>query len=656
MTSCSARRPLPGRRLLSTLLLTVLVALPMAAQSGAKGGKPLEPFQSPEFIAAVRAGTRTDRGVPGPRYWQQEAQYTLAAQINPLSKRLTGRGTIRYVNRAPAALPSVYLHLHANLFEPGARTNSDATSLGGVRLTRLAVNGVAVDSVKDRKKPGYTITGTILELRLVEPLAPGAALTLDAEWNLRIQPEGAPRGGQDNEVWILTYWYPQLAVHDDVTGWQIDPYLGRGEFYMGYADYDVRVTVPAGWLVTSTGTLVNGDSVLAPGVRERLALAAASDTTVHVVTAEQRGIGGATQGTKGGTLTWHFAARGVRDVAFGASPFWVWDAMSAPTGDADGDGTADRSLAQAFYRPAATRWFWGAAAPMTRHAVGVFSRELWPYPYPHMTAMEGPPGCGGMEYPMLTCIGERPDSLRFYTVLAHEVAHMWFPMQVGTDEKRAAWMDEGTAQWLEGVALADWTRGKGDFDESRGVYLQFARRGGEEPILRESDRYGNAFTYAVASYYKPVAVYQALGAIIGDSIFREGLRDMGRAWRGKHPQPEDWFQAIEARSGKDLRWFWEAWFAGTGTLDLAIDTVNVEGDSAEVYVERRGSIAMPIVVQVGRADGSSELLTIAETVWADGRKKYVFVIPEGRSPVRRVRIDPEQRFPYLDRSRLEWRK
>ncbi len=655
--------PLAGRRRFAALLfaaaLVGLAPLPAAAQSP-RAPKNDAKFETPEFAAAVAAGTRTRTGVPGPKYWQHKALYSLEASINPVNKRLTGKGSIKYYNASPDTLASLFVHLNANLFEMDAKKNADATSLGGIVLNRVTADGLPVPAVlpKDRKtRPAYAVTGTVMELRLPTPLAPGAWVELGFDWVLRIQPDGAPRGGQDNEVWYLSYWYPQVAVHDDVYGWTADQYLGRGEFYMGYADYDVKVTVPAGWLVQATGTLQNADETLTPAVRERLALARTSDTVVHVVTAEQRGVGQATQGTAGGTLTWRFHADQVRDVAFGASPSYVWDAMAAPVGDANGDGTPDTTLAQAFYRPAMTRWFWNGAAPYIRGAIGTFSQALWPYPYPHLTAMEGPRSCGGMEFPMLTCIGERGDSIRTFTTFAHEIAHEWFPMQVGSDEKRNAWMDEGVAQYFEGVALAEWTKEKkGDFDENRNIYVGYVRRGGDEqPITRWADRFGNEAQYAIASYYKPVAVFLALKAVIGEDAFAKGFRQYGLAWRNRHPQPEDWFYAMEAAGEKDLRWFWQTWFEETSRLELEIDTVVVSGDSATVTLVNRGKAAMPVPVQVTRGDGSTELLTIGERVWADDRK-YTFGIPAGGSPVRRIRIDPEKQFPYLDRSRLEWRK
>lgn len=633
-----------------------------AAAQNPRAFKPGVRFETPEFAAAVDAGTRTRTGVPGAKYWQHKAMYRLEASINPVNKRLTGKGSITYYNQSPAPLPTLFVHLHSNIFEFEAKRNADATKLGGITLGRVAVNGQPVTPVEAKKlkngRPAaYAVTGTVMELKLPAPLAPGDSVRLDLDWTLRIQPDGAPRGGQDNEVWFLSYWYPQVAVHDDVYGWTADQYLGRGEFYMGYADYDVRVTVPAGWLVQATGTLQNADETLTAPVRERLATAAESDTVVHVVAADERGIGRATQGAEGGTLTWRFAANGVRDVVFGASPFYVWDAMRAPVGDRDGDGAADHALVQTFYRPNLARWYWGAGAAYARHALSVFATELWPYPWPQMTAMDGPRSCGGMEYPMMTCIGERGDSLRLYTTFAHEIAHMWFPMQVGTDEKRNAWMDEGVAQYFQSTALEQWTKEKkGDAAESRNFYLSYVKRGGdEEPLATWSDKYRNEITYAVAAYFKPVAVFDALKSVIGADAFEKGFRDFGLAWRGKHPQPEDWFYAMEAASGKDLRWFWQTWFEETSRLDLAIDTVMTDGDSASVTLVNRGKAAMPVPLQVTRADGSTELITVGETVFVDDRK-YILTIGGNGSPIRRIRVDPAGLLPYLDRSRLEWRK
>ena len=203
-------------------------------------------------------------------------------------------------------------------------------------------------------------------------------------------PDGAPRGGQDGEVYFLNYWYPQMAVYDDINGWQTDQYLGNAEFYMGYGNYDVSLTVPAGWLVTATGTLQNPAEVLTGQTRARLDSARAGHSIVHVVTDLDREPGKSTTAGTAGKLTWRYRATTVRDVAWATSARYLWDATTAAVGDANGDGKPDTSLVEAFWRPEQRANHWDESARYGQHSIEFFSKYLWPYPYPHMTAVDGP--------------------------------------------------------------------------------------------------------------------------------------------------------------------------------------------------------------------------------------------------------------------------
>jgi hypothetical protein len=619
-----------------------------AARNEAFGIPVLESFER-----AVAQGTRTHKGEPGPRYWQQWAEYRLQAELNPVSKRLSGKGSIRYHNRSPDTLREIYVHLLHNLFDPRARHNTDVPwSVEGVSLSRVAAQGKELEA-GEGEKAGYAVDGTIMQIRLPRPLAPNKSVDLEFAWKLRIPPDGAPRGGQDGEAFYLNYWYPQLAVYDDVNGWQTDQYLGNAEFYMGYGNYDLALTVPAGWLVNATGRLLNPEDVLSEQTRARLDSAKQSSSVVHVVTEPDRKAGVSTTSGRDGKLTWRFRADSVRDVAWAASAKYLWDATHAVTGDATGDGRPDTSAIYAFYRPEKRISHWNESARYSRHSIEFFSSYLSPYPYPHMTAVDGPNSCGGMEYPMMTCIGGQWDTLGLYEVTTHEIGHMWFPMVVGSDEKRYAWMDEGLTQFNQSQAMADFFKGFDDEARNRRNYLDFAEMGSETELMRHGDRYPSYPAYGVASYYKPATIMVALRGVLGQETFNRALKEYLRRWAYKHPTPYDLFHTFEDVAGEDLSWFWRTWFFETWKLDQAIDTVITLGDSLEVVLDNRGKAIMPARLAVTRTNGRVDRVPLPASVWFDGdRQETVRIVRE--PAIRTIEIDIDREFPDLDRSNQVW--
>jgi hypothetical protein len=641
--ACSPARPTPA-------------PAPRAAPPTAAAGTSAIPLayrlEAPEWLGrAIARGTRTTTGVPGPNYWTQYASYRLEAELNPVLKRLSGRGRLVYYNRSPDTLPVVYLQAYQNLFRADARRNQQTPKLGGIDFDRVTAQGKVLSALAKLTEPGYTVNGTIMEVRLPSALAPRDSLVMEYEWQFRVPSETAPRGGQDGETWFLSYWYPQFAVYDDVNGWQIDQYLGRGEFYMDYADYDVKLTVPAGWVLDATGTLENPAEVLSPQTRARLDSARVATGIVHVVTEKDKADSVATAKGQGGKLTWHWTARNVRDFVWGTSPRYVWDAARAVTDSSN--GKLATSLVSALYRPENRRSYWDEAARYGRHAIEFHSRKLWPYPYPHMTAVDGPDGCGGMEFPMLTCIGGSYDSLSLYEVVSHEFGHMWFPMMVGSDEKRYAWQDEGFTQYEQSQAMTDFFKGFDDEARNREYYLRSAEVGYEEDMMKPADRYGNDQTYGVAAYWKPASVLVALRRVLGRDTFEKAFREYGRRWLGKHPTPWDFWNTFNDVTGQDLSWFWREWFFETWRLDQALDTVRTEGDSAAIELENRGKILMPVPLAVTREGGAVDSIMVPVSVWFAGEKRYTLKVA-AKPAITKVEIDPTHEFPEINRGDEIW--
>ena len=656
-------RAMPRRRSLAGCVLIASISAcsggrtaPVTAPSPESGSSRATGLTIPAveaFDRAVAAGTRTRTGAPGPRYWQQWTDYKLQAELNPISKRLAGQGSLTYYNRSPDTLKEVYVHLLHNLFAPDARHNTDVPwSVEGVKLSRVAAQGKELRATEE-DGPGYLVNGTIMRIRLPNPLPPGQSANLEFTWGLRIPPDGAPRGGQDGEAFYVSYWYPQMAVYDDLNGWQLDQYLGNAEFYMGYGNYDVSLTVPAGWLVTSTGRLLNPTEVLSAQTRARLDSASHARGIVRVVSDSDRVAGTSTTAGTGGKLTWHFRADTVRDVSWGTSAKYLWDATNAAVGDPNGDGRADTAAIYSFYRPELRTSHWAESARFSRHSVEFFSRYLAPYPYPHMTAVDGPTSCGGMEFPMMTCIGGQWDTLGLYEVITHEIGHMWFPMMIGSDEKRFAWMDEGLTQFDQSQAMADMFKGYDDEAKNRGAYLSLAEGGGEVELMRHGDRYPTYGAYGVASYYKPATVMVALRGVLGRDTFDKALQTYARRWLTKHPSPLDFFNTFQDVSGQNLDWFWRTWFYETWKLDQAIDTVVTRGDSLEVVVENRGKAVMPVRLAVGRSAGQTDTLTLPVDVWFGGERRHVVRIAASPA-VKSLEIDAKREFPDIDRSNQVW--
>jgi Peptidase family M1 domain len=605
----------------------------------------------PDFQAAVDRGTRTTTGEPGPHYWQQWANYTIRARLEPEEKRVTGTVQITYFNRSPDTLAVLFLQLYQNVHKEGAIRNRPAEVTGGVTLTSVQAGGRTL-----QPDVGFRVQNTILAVRPPAPVPPGASVDLAVDWAFVVPQSGLGRMGwsRDN-LFHIAYWYPQMAVYDDVVGWQIDPYLGNAEFYAGFGNYDLTIEAPAGWLVMATGRLANRDSVLAAPVLDRLRRAESSDTVVAVVTSQDIQNARVTAGRAGELLTWHYQADSVRDVAFSATSESVWDATRTPVGDRDGDGSPDYARVDAIYRTSAP--LWSGTARYAQHAIDFLSRFTGiPYPWPHMSAVEGTGIIGGgMEFPMMTLIGGyngRPDSALYY-VTAHEFAHMWVPMIVSVDERRYAWMDEGTTTFNENQARKEFYPGFDHDEPDRESYVDLALSGHEGEMLRWTDFQYSDAARGVASYSKPASVLAALRGVLGGETFLHAYHTYLTTWAYRHPKPWDFFNAIEHAAGRDLDWFWRSWYYETWILDHSVESVTGNGNGTEIVIRDRGDAVMPVRLAITRQDGTLEFREIGVDPWLEGRRTATVTLTGG-SPVVAVELDPDHVFPDVDRSNDVW--
>jgi hypothetical protein len=575
--------------------------------------------------------------------------YRIRATLDTSAKRLSGSEFIRYRNNSPDTLRFVWFQVDQNLFRPGStgslRFESEsrvaaANFEGGFEIESvMQVDTVPPDGRARRRRSRTAVPplrtslksrvdDTMMYVELARPIPPGRSTTFELQYEFSVPEHGADRMGREGSLYQIAQWYPRLAVYDDVNGWNTDPYLGQGEFYLEYGTIEYEVTVPAGYIVAGTGVLQNPGDVLTPVQRRRLALALKSDTTVRIVTAPELGSGSA-RPAREGSLTWRFRADNVRDAAWSASPDYLWDAVGW-----------EGILAQAFYRPSAIA-IWKDAATMSRYSIQEYSTRWFSYPYPQLSVVEGP--VSGMEYPMVAMEARGDSAPDLYSVLTHEIGHMWYPMVVGSDERRYAWMDEGFDTFINTFSEEGyWKRDdSATRQRERQLVIGVDQMPTAQPILTPADRYRNNNNLLSLAHVKPSIVLLSLRSkVLGPQVFDSALREYTRRWAFKHPQPADFFRTVEEVSGRDLAWFWRSFFYTTAALDQSVEIVKQDSAGpAQVTLVNLGDAVMPVELELGFEDGSAELVKLPVEIWYGGNR-YVYQVPPGKTVVS-ARVNPD---------------
>jgi hypothetical protein len=659
-----------------SILLLSLIAAPVVAQQPATPATPTRPpmpaarsapVQMPVADTSIFAplslpdadALRGGSGAPGPLYWQNRADYDIAATLDTTTKTLTGQLTLRYTNNSPDTLRYVWMQVEQNafrnnslnsfIFPQESRFGARGFEGGDVidRFDQLLSAGSGTRAAPRRVKLERRENETLMKVDLAAPLAPGRTATFDVAWHFLIPEHGADRMGREGSLYEIAQWYPRVAVYDDVRGWNIEPYLGQGEFYLDYGDFNLSLTVPAGYIVAATGALQNPAAVLTPTEIARLAQAARSDSTVRIITAEELQSGAARPRTTG-TLTWKFAAKNVRDAVWAASPEYQWDGSSYKG-----------KMAFAYYRPSAAA-NWADAADQARMSLMEYSERWYEYPWPHISAVEGP--ISGMEYPMIAMENRSDDVYDLYNVVTHEIGHMWFPMIVGSNERVYMWQDEGFNTFINTFAEARRYPEKGDqmarAAEERRLVESVMKAGADKPVNINPDRIDPRLL-GVSEYVKPSVGLQLLRQeILGPAAFDDAFRTYIRRWAFKHPTPADFFRTMEDAGGRRLDWFWREWFIENERFDQAVESVTARqaGDTAQVAVvygnRQRG--VLPIRARFTFGDGSTRDFGYPAEVWSTNSTSYLrrYAFP-GKTLVK-VELDPEERLLDIDRGNNSW--
>ncbi len=606
-------------RLISTKpWLSPLLGLPLLLNP-----VPPQPLYMPRAIKAAYAhGTRSLDGMPGPAYWENHASYRIAVEAAPPDRTIRGSEQIVYHNNSPDTLRFLVFKLFSNVHKPGA------PRMGGAAADYLG-SGTHIDSFSVNGRPqawgddANVFTWKVV--RLAIPLSPHDSVQMGVAWHYDVTGGGGREGIIDPTTYYLAYFYPRVAVYDDYNGWDVMDFTGSQEFYSDFNDYDVSITVPRNFVVWGTGTLTDADQVLQSAPLQRFRASFTSDTTVHVAPASATSAGETTR--QDSVNTWHFTATNIPDMAFGVSDHYDWDAASVLVDDA----AHRRASVQSAYNDDAKDYHY--MVQFARGALDFLSHQ-WPgvpYPYEKSTVFRG---FADMEYPMMVNDNSNADTSFSRFVVAHEIAHTYFPFYMGINETRYGFMDEGWATTFE-YLINQVDMGKPAAEK---LYQQFrvARWASDPspledlPIITPEDVL-KGVAYGNNAYGKASLGYLAVKDLLGDAMFKKCLQAFIARWHGKHPIPWDFFNTFNDVSAENLNWFWRDWYFSNDYIDLAVAGVTHAARGYTVAVKNIGGMDAPFDL-ILRYAGGGAADTVHETprVWQANQQEASVAVPGGK--------------------------
>ena len=607
--------------------------------------------------------TRSANGAPGTHYWQNRSSYRIAARLDDARHAITGKVTISYVNHSPDTLRYLWLQLDQNRHRADSRSALAAPPDEAEPHTDgFHISSASTTQHGRSSRARYSVTDTRMRVELPRPLAPrGDSVQVTMGYSFEVGTDNGRAGRMDSRngtVYDIAQWYPRMAVYDDVRGWNALPFMGNGEFYLDYGDYDYTVDVPSSYIVVGSGVLQNPNEVLTARERTRLAAARKSDSTIYI-RAPQEVTDPASRPTTKPRLTWHFTMKNSRDVAWAASKAFVWDAAAAHT------PSGRTVLAMSAYPvESAGPDAYTRSTEYTKATIEYFSRELLEYPYQVAVNVGGP--VGGMEYPGIDFCSWRSRGKGLWSVTNHEVGHNWFPMIVGSNERRFAFMDEGFNTFVD-IYNTDAFNG-GEFAPKRDG--EYAPKGGNpareivpyllnpaaQPIITRADAIPTEYVHPLEYYKGSLGLVLLREEVLGPERFDRAFREYVRRWAYKHPTPEDFFRTIDDATGEDLGWFWKEWFVENWTLDQGVTNVAyVDGDPAKgalITLVNLDRMAMPTTVRVKESNGNTETVKLPVEIWERGGK---FVLSwHSTSRIESVSVDPDEHLPDVAPGNNVW--
>jgi len=619
---------------------------------------------NPQFYPYPGNNVRSSNGEPGPGYWQNHVDYKIDCTLDTVKQTINGKVEITYTNNSPDNLKFLWLQVDQNIYRKDSRASLTTTQAGGRWANPLFTEGdviksVSIDDNGKKSQAKFNVTDTRMQVWLENALkSSGGKVKLTIEFQFQVPERGTDRMGRlktkNGSIYEIAQWFPRLCVYDDIQGWNTLPYLGAGEFYLEYGDFDYSITAPSDMVVTGSGELLNPQECLTEGQLKRFNDARSSEKTV-IIKGEKE-INDKSGRPKSALSTWKFKIQNARDVAWAASRAFIWDAarINLPSGK--------NCLAASVYPVESIKKNgWQRSTEMVKGSIEFNSKTWYEFPYPVATNVAGT--VSGMEYPGIVFCGSGSSGSSLWGVTDHEFGHTWFPMIVGSNERKYAWMDEGFNTFINDFSTESFN--KGEFKE-QGFFSD-----PNSPLMVKyifSDKMDGLYNVpeviqqenlGVAAYLKPsMMLHQLRETVLDSARFDAAFREYINRWAFKHPTPWDFFHTIENVSGEDLSWFWRSWVLNTWKLDQAVKDVKYIKDKpengAQITIANMEKMPMPVTALVKESNGKEYKINLPVEIWQRG-PEWTFNV-SSTTEIKEVILDPDKKLPEQNRENNDWKK
>ncbi len=588
------------------------LSLALSAQNSSKW------FVPRNIQQAYKNETRSIDGTPGKNYWQNRADYQIQVDFDPDTRLVKGKEKITYYNNSPDRLVELYFHLYPDLYKKGIRRDVEIEyedETDGVQITRMIIDG---NSYTDGKGGDIENEHTLATVFLDKAIASGAVSDIEIHWEFELNKGSHERGGQvDDGSFFLAYFFPRLAVYDDIDGWNEDGlYTGAVEFYHDFGDFDVEITVPTGYIVHATGLLQNAGEVLQEPYLGRYKSAFSSNEVISIIGKKEAGKKGVTADDE--KLTWHYRAEDVTDFAFGTSNHFLWEAKSLVVDQE----TGRRTMIDVAYNKDAKDFY--SVIDFSEYSVNFFSTKFpgYPFPFPQQTIFNGE---SQMEYPMMANDNSLEDIQESFALTGHEIMHAYFPFLMGFNEQKYAWMDEGLTIYAEWLLTNDHYGDKNEVWYNWEGALENMGTDDDAPLMMSTIHLDPDISYENA-YYKPAMLFHLLADYLGEDNFRHALHQFMDDWQGKHPTGYDFLYSINTHTYEDIKWLVGPWFFEFGYPDLAVLDLIPQDYGYDIIIGRIGSYPTNLELKVIHTDGSTGTIHHDAGIWKDGDQKLAIVL------------------------------